>query len=186
MLLLSLFLELLLLLLLILPKMLLLWLLLYVLLLLLICYWMHELIFLNDLFLNLVLYPYSLFVASIFHPSCSFLSLARDAESALLSSSAEQMHNSGKAMLRRPAEEEAMLAFANALYGKKKYEVCKSAKNTLFYTKIILCVFEEFHVESRRHRFRRRRRISYPRRGRHEEGEVPLGCGAGEEERQKR
>ncbi len=90
---------------------------------------MHKLIFLNDLFLNFVLYPYSLFVASIFHPFCSFLSLARDAESALLSSSAEQMHNSGNAMLRRPAEEEAMLAFANALYGKKKYEVCKSAKN---------------------------------------------------------
>ncbi len=96
---------------------------------------MHKLIVINDLFLNLVLYPDFLFVARIFHPFCSFLSLARDAESALLSSSAEQMHNSGNAMLRRPAEEEAMLAFANALYGKKKSEVCKSAKKTtLFFT----------------------------------------------------
>ncbi len=64
--------------------------------------------------------------------------------------------------------------------------VSQRKKPRYFLHKMFLCVFKEFHVESRCQRFRRRRRISDPRRGRHEEGEVPLGGGAGEEELQKR
>ena len=69
-------------------------------------------------------------------PPPSFLFKAREVESEMLSSSREHHNinnnNNGAAAfgLRRPAEEEAMLAFANAIYGRKKEEEDKEVRQT--------------------------------------------------------